>query len=116
MTEGAGGLPTRGSLNQEMRELIVEDSFDISRRGVAVLFEGSMDDMPPGVRLAVAIRRPDGRRFTSEASVEYVLRRRGTVDERCSLLIYRLTKAEAPPGSVVRILGNSEAHSLFRSR
>lgn len=86
-----------------MPELVVEESFDISRRGVVVLFRGDPEDLPLASRFSVWIQRPDGKIFTSEASVEYILRRQEVQDERCSLLIYQMTKAEAPPGSVVRV-------------
>lgn len=91
------------SVSLGMREFVVEESFDLSPRGVVVLIRGNPEDLPLGSRIPVSIRRPDGRLLESEASVESVLRRREIPDGHCSLLIYQLTKAEVPPESVVLV-------------
>jgi len=86
-----------------MRELVVEESFEIGNRGVVALFRGDQEGLPLGARFSVSIQRDDGVVLEGEASVEHVLRRRPVVEEHCSLLIYRLSKTDVPPGSVVRL-------------
>jgi hypothetical protein len=86
-----------------MRELVTEESFDITGRGVVVVFRGDAEALPLATRFPVSVERPDGAIRKAEASVEYVLRHHPVRAERCALLIYGLTKLDAPPGSTIRV-------------
>jgi hypothetical protein len=78
-----------------MLHVTVEESFDMKRRGVAVVFVGSAAGLPLGRALPVRIQRPDGSSIEASATVELLLRVTPQPIERASLARARFWSHES---------------------
>ena len=86
-----------------MRKLVVQESFDIASRGVAIVFVGTTEGLPVGRAFSVSIRRPDGSSCTGDATVEFIRRTQVPTVELSALFLQGMRKSEIPPGSVVTV-------------
>lgn len=90
-----------------MHDFIVEDTFDLPRRGLVVT--GSVaTPLPVGVAPRAEIATPDGRVLHRKAFREFLRRSTAPVDEREAFLLPDTTKEEVPVGSRVRLLPHAE--------
>lgn len=87
-----------------MRQLVVEETFDISGRGAAVVFRGSPEGLPLGRVFSVFVQRPDGSTIQAQATVEFFLRRQPQPSEHAALLLKGIAKSAVPSMSIVRVV------------
>jgi len=85
------------------KSITVEESFDITGRGVGAVFRGSADGLPLGQRLRAQVTRADGSQLETHATVELLLVSATQGIERPALLVEGLTKRDLPPGSSVTL-------------
>jgi hypothetical protein len=80
----------------------IEDTFDITGRGLAVAI-GQTTNLPVGKKLSARVTRPDGSVVQADAYKEWFLRRTPEPLEREAFLLLGLSKADVPIGSSLQI-------------
>jgi hypothetical protein len=84
--------------------LIVQEVFEISGRGLAVLFSGDLPPRRVGLAFPVKVLRRDGSFFEAPALLEWVLDRQPETRERAALVLAGVTRDDVPPGSAIEVL------------
>jgi hypothetical protein len=82
----------------------VEQVFEITGRGLAVLFQGELPSLPLGVGLPARVQRPDGSTAEARAFFESIHWQRPELRERPALLLAGLKRTDVPVGSTVELL------------
>ncbi|MES2644305.1 MAG: hypothetical protein V4850_32770 [Myxococcota bacterium] len=90
-------------VNAGIWEATVEASFDITDRGVAVVFGSDRRDLPFGQTVIAEVSTPGCAPSCVKATREWLLRTSATPDERAALLLYEATRQDAPPGARIRV-------------
>ena len=84
-------------------EFTVEDTFNITGRGLAAV-GGGRSDLPVGCLLRTEIRTPDGRVLHAQSYREFLTIRIPQPRERDAFLLVGMAREEVPVGSTVRVL------------
>jgi hypothetical protein len=82
----------------------VEEAFQISGRGTAIVTNTSLSELVPGRRYSLQYHRPDGTTASAEATVEVILRRIPIVTEKFAMVVLTGSKGDFPPGTQVSVL------------
>lgn len=83
--------------------VVVSESFDITNRGAAAVFEGPWESIPVGRPLHVVITPPDGAAFHARAFMELILRRSRQPVELGAVLVCGRSKHDVPAGTQIEL-------------
>lgn len=84
-------------------EFTVEDTFNITGRGLVAVGAGR-PDLPVGCPLPAEIRTPDGRVLHTRSYREFLTIRIPQPVERDAFLLVGMAKEDVPIGSTIRVL------------
>ena len=91
-----------------IRQVTVEDTFNVTGRGLVAVGQGEVYDVLPGSPWRVEIRTPGGDVLERLAYKEWLLVRTQPVMEREAFVLRDTKKEEVPVGSVLTFLGLAE--------
>jgi len=93
-------MTTPGSITHRV-SFVVEESFQIAGRGVAIATSTSLHGLMPGTRYVIHYVRPDHTEGDAEATLEVISRRMPVASERHAMVVLNGRKQDLPPGTEV---------------